>query len=189
MSVDANPPNAKDFKQAMRQCAGAVALVTVGAEHGKRTGLTVTSACSLSDNPPSLIVCVNRNASAHTRIREEGAFAINFLHEDHAMLALTFSGQKGVNGDDRFAVGQWTRGVTGAPVLTDAVAAFDCVLAQEFETRTHSIFVGEVRGVSHADAAKPLVYLRGHFHTPQEMRETVALGDLDARHLSWTDFS
>ncbi|OAF17636.1 flavin reductase family protein [Bradyrhizobium neotropicale] len=184
MSVDAT-----DFKQAMRQCAGAVALVTVGAEHGTRTGLTVTSACSLSDSPPSLIVSVNRNASAHTRIREEGAFAINFLHEGHALLALTFSGQKGVNGDDRFAFGEWKRGATGAPVLIDAVAAFDCVLAQEFETRTHSIFVGEVRGVSHAATAAPLVYLRGHFHTPQEIRETISLGDLDARHLSWTDFS
>ena len=184
MSVDA-----KDFKQAMRHVAGAVALVTVGAEHGKRTGLTVTSATSLSDNPPSLIVCVNRNASAHARIREEGAFAINFLHEDHALLALTFSGQKGVNGDDRFAFGQWTRGVTGAPVLTDAVAAFDCVLAQEFETRTHSIFVGEVRGVSHGAEATPLIYLRSSFHTPREMRGTVTVGDLDSRHLSWSDFS
>jgi cob(II)yrinic acid a,c-diamide reductase len=189
VTVDANPLDAKHFKQAMRQCAGAVALVTVGAEHGKRTGLTVTSACSLSDSPPSLIVCVNRNASAHARIREEGAFAINFLHEDHAALALTFSGQKGVNGDDRFAFGQWTRGATGAPVLTDAVAAFDCVLAQEFETRTHSIFVGEVRYVSHSDGAAPLVYLRSSFHTPQEIRETVSVGDLDSRHLSWTDFS
>lgn len=189
MTVDANPSDAKDFKQAMRQCAGAVALVTVGAEHGKRTGLTVTSACSLSDNPPSLIVCVNRNASAHTRIREEGAFAINFLHEDHALLALTFSGQKGVNGDDRFAFGQWTRGVTGAPVLTDAVAAFDCVLSKEFETGTHSIFVGEVRGVSHSDGAAPLVYLRSSFHLPQEIRGTVTVGDLDSRHLSWSDFS
>ena len=56
MTVDAKPLDARDFKQAMRQCAGAVALVTVGAEHGKRTGLTVTSACSLSDRPPSLIV-------------------------------------------------------------------------------------------------------------------------------------
>lgn len=189
MTVDARPLDARDFKQAMRQCAGAVALVTVGAEHGKRTGLTVTSACSLSDSPPSLIVCINRNASAHARIREEGAFAINFLHEDHALLALTFSGQKGVNGDDRFAFGQWTRAVTGAPVLTDAVAAFDCTLAQEFETTTHSIFVGEVRGVSHSDAATPLVYLRSNFHTPREIRETIELGDLDARHLSWTDFS
>lgn len=189
MTVDANPFDAQHFKQAMRQCAGAVALVTVGAEHGKRTGLTVTSACSLSDNPPSLIVCVNRNASAHARIREEGAFAINFLHEDHALLALTFSGQKGVNGDDRFAFGQWTRGATGAPVLMDAVAAFDCALAQEFETKTHSIFVGEVRHVSHSDGAAPLVYLRSSFHVPHEIRETVSVGDLDSRHLSWTDFS
>ena len=189
MTVDAKPLDAKDFKQAMRQCAGAVALVTVGAEHGKRTGLTVTSACSLSDNPPSLIVCVNRNASAHGRIREEGAFAINFLHEDHAVLALTFSGQKGVNGDDRFGFGQWTTGATGAPLLADAAAAFDCVLAQEFETRTHSIFVGEVRHVAHAAQTAPLVYLRSGFHVPHEIRGTVSVGDLDSRHLSWTDFS
>jgi flavin reductase (NADH)/cob(II)yrinic acid a,c-diamide reductase len=180
---------AKDFKQAMRQCAGAVALVSVGAEHGRRAGLTVTSACSLSDDPPSLIVCVNRNASAHARIREERAFAINFLHEDHAMLALTFSGQKGVSGDDRFSFGKWTRGATGAPVLEDAVAAFDCELAQELETKTHSIFVGEVRGVAHAAQATPLVYLRSGFHTPREIRGAVSLGDIDARHLSWTDFS
>jgi cob(II)yrinic acid a,c-diamide reductase len=181
--------DAKDFKQAMRQCAGAVALVTVGAQNGKRTGLTVTSACSLSDKPPSLIVCVNRNASAHELIREVRAFAINFLSDEHALLALTFSGQKGVNGDDRFAFGQWRQGVTGAPLLEDAVATFDCVLAQEFETATHSIFVGEVRRVSHSAQAVPLVYLRSGFHTPQEMREAVSLGDLDARHLSWTDFS
>jgi flavin reductase (NADH)/cob(II)yrinic acid a,c-diamide reductase len=161
-----------DFKQAMSGCAGAVALVTVGAEHGRRTGLTVTSACSLSDNPPSLIVCVNRNASAHARIREERAFAINFLHEDHALLALTFSGQKGVDGEDRFALGQWKTVATGAPMLADAVAAFDCVLAQEFETSTHSIFVGEVRGVTHSATAAPLLYLRGNFHTPQQIRET-----------------
>jgi flavin reductase (NADH)/cob(II)yrinic acid a,c-diamide reductase len=184
MSIDT--PN---FKQAMRQCAGAVALVTVGAEPGRRTGLTVTSACSLSDTPPSLIVCVNRNASAHARIREEGAFAVNFLNEEHALLALTFSGQKGLNGDDRFAFGQWTSGATGAPVLIDAVAAFDCVLAQEFETSTHSVFVGEVRSVSHSGEVTPLVYLRGNFHTPREIRDSVSLGDLDARHLSWTDFS
>ncbi|MGD5661026.1 flavin reductase family protein, partial [Xanthomonas citri pv. citri] len=98
-------------------------------------------------------------------------------------------GQKGVNGDDRFAFGQWTRGTTGAPVLTDAVAAFDCVLAQEFETRTQSIFVGEVRGVSHFDGASPLVYLRSSFHVPHEIRGTVTVGDLDSRHLSWSDFS
>jgi len=184
MTIDAS-----HFKQAMRQCAGAVALVTVGAKQGKRTGLTVTSACSLSDDPPSLIVCVNRNASAHARIRADGAFAINFLHQEHALLALTFSGQKGVNGDDRFAFGQWTTGITGAPILEDAVAAFDCVLAQEFETKTHSVFVGEVRNVLHTAEAAPLIYLRSGFHGVREIGNAISLGDLDARHLSWSDFS
>jgi len=103
--------------RAMRQCAGAVALVTVGAEPGRRSGLMVTSACSLSDDPPSLLVCVNRNASPQARIREQGHFVINFLNEEHALLALTFSGQKGVNGDDRFVFGRWTVGATGAPML------------------------------------------------------------------------
>ena len=156
--------DSQSFKQTMRQCAGAVALVTVGIEPGRRTGLAVTSVCSLSDDPPSLLVCVNRNASAHARIREEKCFAVNFLNEGHALLALTFSGQKGVEGDDRFAFGQWTTGVTGAPILEDAVAVFDCVLMQEMETKTHSVFLGEVRQVRTTDGLDPLIYLRGGFH-------------------------
>ncbi|HVQ66849.1 MAG TPA: flavin reductase family protein [Bradyrhizobium sp.] len=179
----------QSFKQAMRQCAGAVALVTVGVEPGRRTGLTVTSACSLSDDPPSLLVCVNRNASAHARIREEGHFVINFLNEEHALLALTFSGQKGVNGDDRFAFGRWTVGATGAPVLQDAVAAFDCVLTQEVATKTHSVFLGKVRHVGISAATDPLVYLRSGFHGVRDVRDTVSLGNLDARRLSWGQFS
>ncbi len=184
MTVDA-----QGFKQAMRHCAGAVALVTVGSEPGKRTGLTVTSACSLSDNPPSVLVCVNRNASAHARSREERHFVINFLNEEHALLALTFSGQKGVNGDDRFGFGRWTTGASGAPVLEDAVAAFDCVLTQELETKTHSVFIGEVQHVRTSDAADPLVYLKSGFHSVRDVRDGVSLGDVDARRVSWNEFS
>ena len=183
------PMDSQNFKQAMRHCAGAVALVTVGREKGRRTGLTVTAVCSLSDDPPSLLVCVNRNASAHARICEERAFAVNFLHEEHAALALTFSGQKGINGDDRFAFGRWTTGVTGTPILEDAVAAFDCVLTQQFETATHSIFVGGVRNVSVSAQATPLLYLRGSFHGAREIRDALSLGDVDARRMSWSDFS
>ncbi|QCI65290.1 flavin reductase family protein [Phreatobacter stygius] len=166
--------DAQTYKQAMRHCAGAVALVTVGREAGRRTGLTVTAVCSLSDDPPSLIVCVNRNASAHPRIREEGCFVVNFLGEEHAPLALTFAGRKGVNGDARFALGDWAVRATGTPVLADAIVAFDCDLREEFETKTHSVFVGEVRAVHLRDAhlgdghvpaeARPLVYVRGGFH-------------------------
>lgn len=156
--------NAEVFKQAMRHCAGAVALVTVGRENGRRTGLTVTAVCSVSDDPPSLLVCVNRNASAHPRIREEGCFVVNFLGEEHGALALTFSGQKGIAGDARFSLGDWAARPCGAPVLADAIVAFDCQLREEFETKTHSIFIGSVRDVFVRTDASPLVYVRGGFH-------------------------
>src|SRR5438046_9721985 len=75
--------DAPSFKQAMRECAGAVALVTVGTAPWQRTALAVTSACALSDKPPALSACVNRNASDEARIVEVRAVAINFLPEDH----------------------------------------------------------------------------------------------------------
>ncbi|MGB3866096.1 MAG: flavin reductase family protein [Xanthobacteraceae bacterium] len=181
--------DALGFKQAMRHCAGAVALVTVGRERGRRTGLTVTAVCSLSDDPPSLLVCVNRNASAHPRIREEGCFAVSFLAHEHMALALTFSGQKGVDGDDRFAFGRWTTAATGAPVLEDALVSFDCALREAFEARTHSVFIGEVRDVGFRAEGRPLVYLRSAFHDVRAMREPVTLGDLEARKMIWSGFS
>jgi cob(II)yrinic acid a,c-diamide reductase len=181
--------DSQGFKKAMRHCTGAVALVTVGRETGRRTGLTVTAVCSLSDDPPSLLVCVNRNASAHPRIRAEGCFGVSFLGDQHMALALTFSGQKGIDGDDRFSFGDWTTAVTGAPLLQDAIVAFDCDVRQEWETRTHSVFVGDIRDASFRCEAQPLLYLRGAFHGVQVMRDVVSLGDLDARRLSWNGFS
>lgn len=181
--------NASDFKQAMRHCAGAVALVTVGRDAGRRAGLTVTAVCSLSDDPPSLLVCVNRNASAHPRIREDKSFAVSFLTAEQIPLALTFSGQNGVTGDDRFVFGQWTAGVTGAPMLEDAVVAFDCSLREEYETKTHSIFIGEVRDLRVRSDADPLVYARSNFHGLKKMASAMPLDDPEARKLSWSIFS
>jgi len=104
-------------------------------------------------------------------------------------LALTFSGQKGVDGDDRFGFGRWTTAATGAPVLEDALVSFDCQLRQEFETKTHSVFIGDVRDVSFRGEARPLVYLRSAFHNVEAMREVVSLGDLKARKMIWSGFS
>ena len=156
--------DAMQFKQAMRHCAGAVAVLTVGREPGRRAGLTVTSVCSLSDDPPSLLVCVNHRAGAYSRLREERHFAVNYLAHEHVDLALVFSGQRGLSGDARFHTGRWRHDGTGAPVLEDAQASFDCELREEMATRTHSIFIGEVHHARFLSAARPLAYLRGSFH-------------------------
>ena len=74
-------------------------------------------------------------------------------------------------------------------MLRDAIASFDCDLLQEFETKTHSVFIGEVRDVGLRCEAQPLVYLRGAFHGVQAMRDAISLGDIKARKLSWSSFS
>ena len=109
----------------MRQLPGAVCLV--GAAHeGARRGLTLTAICSVSIDPPSLLVCVDRNASAHDLIALSGCFAVNQLSTEHMAEARVFSGQCGIDGDLRFAAERWGVLKTGAPVLNDAVAVFDC---------------------------------------------------------------
>src|SRR3954465_15006074 len=113
-----------EFKTVMRQVVSSVAIVTARA--GKvRNGLTATAVCSVSAEPPTMLICVNRRATAESIIAESGAFAINFLTQDQHRIARLFSTSK-LRAEERFAEGQWESLVTGAPVLDGAVAAFDC---------------------------------------------------------------
>ena len=146
----------KDFKQAMRQCAGAVALVTVGAEHGKRTGLTVTSACSLSDNPPSLIVCVNQQTLLHDIMLLARRFCVNVLRRDQITLSSAFSGA--VPAEERFGLGDWKTSPEGVTYLADAQINIFCKKAAAMPYGTHTIFIGEAETVSMRDPIEPLIY-------------------------------
>ena len=153
--------DAAKFKSLMRHQAGAVTIITVG-KPGNRTGLTATAMCSLTDSPPSVLICVNRNASAHTPIRAERSFAVNLLALEHFELAKRFS-TKIVEGEARFDNDAWETLVTGAPSLKGALATLDCELADEHEFQTHSIFIGRVRDGRFREDAQPLLYFRGDF--------------------------
>lgn len=148
------------FKSLMRHQAGAVTIITVG-KPGNRTGLTATAMCSLSDTPPSVLICVNRNASAHAPIRDVRCFAVNVLAQEHFDLAKRFS-TKIVEGEARFDHA-WDTLVTGAPTLKGALATLDCELADEHQFETHSIFIGHVKDGRFRDDAQPLLYFRGDF--------------------------
>lgn len=151
-----------EFRRCMRALPGTVAIVTCGAD-GARTGLTATAVCSLTDEPPMLLVCVNSRASAHPVIRAGGRFAVNILDDSHRHLAARFSGRGGREGEARFAGTAWLRRDGGAPLLADAVATFDCVLEAEHRHGSHSIFVGRVRDAAAREGRAPLLYLAGRF--------------------------
>lgn len=152
------------FKACMRSVTGAVVVITCG-EEGRRTGLTATAVCSLTDAPPMLLVCVNANASAHPVIRHTGRFVVNVLNDSHGHLASRFAGRAGLEGEARFAGVEWTRLATGAPVLAEAAASFDCTLEAEHHYGTHSIFIGRVLGAASRDDGTPLLYRGGRFGT------------------------
>lgn len=153
---------AHGFRLAMRELAGGVCAVSVGAGED-RGGLVATSVTSLSVDPPTLLVCVNRSASAWPLFARHGRFAINVLGFRHLGVARHFSGQTGARGAERYAVGDWRTGATGAPILADALVAIDCEVEEVLERHSHGIVIGRVRAVSEVQPDDALVYMRGAY--------------------------
>ena len=148
------------FRAAMRRLASTVAVVTCRRD-GEWAGMAATSVTSLSMDPPSILVCVNRGASIRGAIRQGSPFTVNLLDRDHAPVSMAFGGAK--TGAERFGVGSWQAGEAGVPWLEDGVAAIDCVVDAEIEYGTHSIIIGRVRGARICGEATPLIYLDGHY--------------------------
>lgn len=153
-----------DFCKGMRHLAGACVVIASG-NACEKAGLTATAVCSITADPPRLLICVNRNVFAHEVIKRAGAFSINVLAHDQEFIAKRFAGMvEGVSGEERFAQGQWTPGITGVPVLEDALVSFECRLAEVIAASTHDMFIGEVVGVQGVQAQQgPLVYFNSRF--------------------------
>jgi len=151
-----------DFKRGMRQLAAGVNVITV-ANGTIYDGLTATAACSISAEPPHLLICVNSSASAHGPIHRAGAFCLNVLAHDQEAIAKRFAGMDGADRTSRFEIGTWGQLATGAPVLDGAIANFDCIVVREIEAATHTLFLGRVLSVRSNDKSEPLIYGGGRF--------------------------
>jgi cob(II)yrinic acid a,c-diamide reductase len=152
------------YRDAMACFAGAVHVVTTDGAAGRR-GTTVIAACSVSDNPPTVLVCLNRLNERNDLFLDNGAFALNTLAGHHQALSSHFSGLTGLSQDDRFAHAEWDTIETGAPTLTDALAVFDCRLIEAKEVATHRIYIGRVTGLRIGDKESSLIYLDRGYHT------------------------
>lgn len=150
------------YREAMSRYAGHVQIVTTEYE-GVRRGVTITAACSVSDRPPMLLVCLNNNNPNNAVFFEAGYFALNTLGAQDEALANAFAGFGVKEADARFALAEWQVLSTGAPVLTDAVAAFDCRVTDRKVTATHTVLFGEVTAVHFGPREPALIYLdRGY---------------------------
>ncbi len=152
------------YRDAMSRFAGAVHVVTTDGPAGRR-GVTVSAACSVSDSPATLLVCLNRNHAHNLMFDKNGVFVLNTLGAIHQPLAVAFSGKDHLTQDERFSLAEWESGETGAPVLTGALASFECRLIDAKDMATHRVLFGEVTSIRTRDDVTPLVYHHRGYHT------------------------
>jgi flavin reductase len=147
----------QDYRDAMAR----LSIVTTDGRAG-RAGFTASAVCSVTDNPPTLLVCMNRGSSAYSSVRENSVVCVNVLSARHERLSRLFGGR--IPFDERFAAAAWSRLETGAPVLADCTVAFDCHIIDVANVDTHDVLFCRVVALQRSDCADNLIYFGRHYH-------------------------
>lgn len=151
----------QDYRDAMSCLGAAVNVVTTDGRVG-RAGFTASAVCSVTDNPPTLLVCMNCGSSAYASVRENGVVCVNVLSARHERLSQLFG--SGIPVDQRFAGAVWSTLETGAPVLADCAVAFDCRITDIASVGTHDVLFCRVVALQRSDAADNLIYFGRDYH-------------------------
>lgn len=151
-----------EFRQAMANLAAAVHIVSTNGPHGK-SGITVSSACSVTDSPPTLLVCINRESDAHDICVGNGRLAVNVLTSQHEQLARHFSGQTKVPMEERFSWGIW-EDLAGIPTVRGSRAALSGRISRTLREGTHTVIFLKIDAIRIRDDAQALVYDNKLFH-------------------------
>lgn len=166
-------PDGKDYREAMSRVVGAVHIITTGGEAGI-AGFTATAVTSVSDSPPTVLVCLNSDSRSLDIIKANKTFCINTLAAHHESISDIFAGRGGVYGAARFEHGAWEikkeqikKGELNAkhsentcynPTLKDAIASFSCRVMSITPIATHEVIMGEVYKVTLGTPSPALAY-------------------------------
>ena len=166
-----------EFRAAMRRLTGGVSVITAG-RGAEISGMTVSSVSSLSADPPTLIVSVNRSASALALMKSYGFFGVSILTSDQLHIAERFAGKDGLKGADRFATSRWITRISGVPLLADALAAIDCEVEETIERHSHVIVIGRVLDVRVSTRLAALAYWHGQYVAIDHDEDAIRLAEV-----------
>jgi len=149
------------FRKVLSRFATGVSIVT--ARHGDEIhGLTANSFCSVSLEPPLVLVCVDQNAHSHDLIQQGGNFAVNILAAAQEELSQRFATDH-LSAAERFAGINFHTEITGAPILEESLGWLDCKLFAAYAGGDHTIFVGEVVAMGQPQVDRPLLYYQSRY--------------------------
>ncbi|GLY63909.1 flavin reductase [Amycolatopsis taiwanensis] len=153
----------REFRAAMANLSAAVSVVTTDGANG-RAGMTVSAACSVTDSPPTMLVCVNRSSRSHGILLANGRVCVNVLGADQEALAMHFAGATNVPTSQRFADGPWDLDTDGVPVLRGALSSVIGRIMSEHTQGSHSVLFVRVEKVLIKQDSGALVYFQRRFH-------------------------
>ncbi len=153
----------QNYREAMSRLGAAVSIITAQTSQGE-IGFTASAVCSVTDDPPTLLVCMNRNSKLNHLFKESQNLCVNVLSAEHQELSPVFAGAGKLSMAERFASAAWRRLTTGAPVLETAAASFDCKIDQITEVGTHSVFFCSVQAIQFGNQSAGLIYFGRMYH-------------------------
>jgi len=152
------PIDGKEFRRLLGHFAAGVTVITTMGRDDKPYGLTATAFCSVSLDPPLILMCVDKKAESHPHFDTSGAFGVNFLTQQQIDLSNRFA----KSGGDKFEGIEWSRGALGVPLLPRVLAHLECRVANAVDAGDHTIFVGQVEAGT-ITGGDPLMHFNGAY--------------------------
>jgi flavin reductase len=157
------PVDKQVYREAMARLGAAVNVITTDGPGG-RAGFTASAVCSVTDTPPTLLVCANRTNDSYAAFRANGVLCVNTLTHGQLDMSPVFAGLTDHTMEGRFEGAVWHTLATGAPVLEQSGVAFDCRITQTVEVGTHDVFFCEVEAVETGAVHEGLIYYGRGYH-------------------------
>ena len=153
------PVTQDEFRAALSRFPSGVTVVTTRDSLERLYGITVSAFCSVSLDPPLILVCIEKTTGSHRALSESRAFVVNILAAGQQEVSEHFASLN----DDKFTVVKYRQSGRGLPVLEDVAVNLECKLFAEHDGGDHTVFVGLVEEV-HVHELEPLVYFHGDYY-------------------------
>jgi flavin reductase (DIM6/NTAB) family NADH-FMN oxidoreductase RutF len=147
-----------DFRRVLGHFATGVTIITTTDTEKRATGLTVSAFCSVSLDPPQILVCIDHKSQSYPALRDGDRFAVNILSCDHEHVSRRFATTR----LDKFDGVPYTLGDLGVPLIDGALAQLECRTVSRHVEGDHTILVGRVESARTA-TGEPLLYYRGKY--------------------------
>ncbi|EGZ6003070.1 4-hydroxyphenylacetate 3-monooxygenase, reductase component [Escherichia coli] len=160
------------FRDAMASLSAAVNIITTEGDAGQ-CGITATAVCSVTDTPPSLMVCINANSAMNPVFQGNGKLCVNVLNHEQELMARHFAGMTGMAMEERFSLSCWQKGPLAQPVLKGSLAQpvlKGSLASLEGEIRdvqaigTHLVYLVEIKNIILSAEGHGLIYFKRRFH-------------------------